>query len=643
MRALPVLLLVTSCASSFPKLDLTTLPKPSDYPDAKYVVLLDEDHVRFQPGKDGKAEAIITERWRAKVLKPTDLPSLVAFYDAEFTEIVSIAGRSIAPDGTEKRLDVSKADDRPTNDASVLFSSTRVRSVPAPAVAVGGIFETEIVTRQRDIEPWVLRHVFGGSRPVKASRVVVEVPSTWDVRWTTLGARGPITLEPRREKIDGFGDRLVFERTDLTPPPDESSAPPALLRLDRLSLRLDQWAENGVARAAPESPEALSRWRYERYMERAEVTPEIAQTARDLVKTVGDDPAAKAKVLYEFACRSIQYCAIEVGYGGWIPHAAKDVHAQRYGDCKDKATYLHTLLKAVGIESSPTIIYSHDGWPRPFELPSLGANFNHVILAVHLPQGTIYADPTERAVPFGSLPWNDAEAPVLEVTKAGAPLKRTPATAPEENTEVQRFELTVDGAGHATGRFSVTSRGNYATPFRMRALGGRGRLERWLSERLWLDNAEVTAATLEKAEDFGGETQVRGELKTRRVLARGLGSASLLRLTDVLDPNHFVLEEDRTSPWASRYRWTRETQLVLTLPPGARPSRLPTDATFTSPFGQYTLTWRQEGSTLTATRRYRLDQRVIEPQDVSASRAFHHHLNLAELEPVVIHFGEVTR
>jgi hypothetical protein len=45
-----------------------------------------------------------------------------------------------------------------------------------------------------------------------------------------------------------------------------------------------------------------------------------------------------------------------------------------YGDCKDKATYLHALLKTVGITSAPTVIYSHSGSPRPFDLPSLGVN-----------------------------------------------------------------------------------------------------------------------------------------------------------------------------------------------------------------------------------------------------------------------------
>lgn len=643
MRVVPVLLLLASCASSFPKLDLAALPKPADYPDAKYVVLLDEEHVRFQPGKNGKAEAVITERWRAKVLKPTELPSLVAYYDTEFTDVVSIAGRTLSPEGVEKPLDVSKAEDTPANSSSELFSNTRVRTVRAPVVPVGGIFETEIVTRRRDVEPWVVRHVFGSANPVASSRLVIDVPTGWDTRWAALGAAGALTLTPTREKLDGFGERLVFERRDVAAPIEDSGAPPAVLRLERLSLRLETWSENGAPRSAQTSPQALSSWIAPRYRERAELTPDIEATARRLVQDVGDDPMAKARALYEYACRSIQYCAIEVGYGGWIPHAAKDVHTVRYGDCKDKATYLHTLLRAVGIDSSPTLIYSHDGWPRPFELPSLGANFNHAILAVHLPQGTVYADPTERAVPFGSLPWNDAEATVLEVHPDGRELKQTPTSSPDENTERQRFELTLDADGHASGRFSITSRGNQARPIKMRALTGTGRLETWAASRLWLENAEVRSVTLDQVADFGGETIVTGELKTRRVVARGLGQAGLLRLSTVLDPNHVVLEEGRSTPWASQYRWTRETEFALRLPAGVRVTTLPAPVSVSSPFGEYSLTWRYDGGTVTALRRYRLDQRVIEPKDVAASRAFHHQLNLAELAPIVLQFEGGSR
>ena len=39
---LALMLLLSAACSTFPKLDLSTLPKPTDFPEAKYLWLLDE-------------------------------------------------------------------------------------------------------------------------------------------------------------------------------------------------------------------------------------------------------------------------------------------------------------------------------------------------------------------------------------------------------------------------------------------------------------------------------------------------------------------------------------------------------------------------------------------------------------------------
>ncbi|MBL8918941.1 MAG: DUF3857 domain-containing protein [Myxococcaceae bacterium] len=628
-----------ACASGFPAIDRAGLPEPAAFPNAKYVVLLDEDHVRFRAGKDGKAEALVTERWRVKLLKSVDLPPVAAFYNSTFTEIVSMAGRSILPDGTERRLDVSEAFDRPSFDSSVLFSDTRVRQVNAPLLPPGSIFETEIVTRQKDIEPWVLHHTFGGEVPVLRSRVVVEAPQSWSVRWAGQAPEGSISLTPAREALEDGVTRLVFEERDVKAPSPEPSAPPTWMRHRRLALRLDAWTENGGSRIAPPDPEALSRWRYDSYREKAELTPELEAVAREVLAGVPEDPTQRARALYEYACRRIQYCAVEVGYGGWVPHAAKDVHAQRWGDCKDKATYLHALLKVAGIESSPTIIYSHQGWPRPFELPSLGANFNHVILAVRLPQGTVYADPTTRAVPFGELPWNDADATVLEVVREGAPLKKTPPTSPDRNVERHVYELTLDEAGAAAGTFRVEAVGDNAQPFKYRALYGTGKIEPWVRGQLWLRGVEVSSARLDDVQDFGGRTTVSGSATLRSLVGRGLGTASLFRLSDALERWSPDLADKRVAPFAWKWLATTEVRLQLTLPAGAGVAELPTGTRLESPIGLYELEWKREGQVLTVTRRFRRTQRVIEPADFPLARQVARQLDEAEASPVVIRFG----
>ncbi|MDX2008879.1 MAG: DUF3857 domain-containing protein [Myxococcaceae bacterium] len=643
MRLLPAICLLTSCVS-FPKLELATLPKPADFPDAKYVILLDEDHVRFQPGKNGKAEAFVTERLRFKLLKPADLPTFTVWYDTEFSEIISMSGRTILPDGTEAPLDLSQAWDRPSFDSSVLFSNTRLKTVPTPPLPVGAIYETVAVTRRKDIEPWVLKHSFGSVEPVIESRVVVESPTAWKLRWVARGFDETVDLTPTKEEpLDGAFTRRTFERRDVKALPTDPGAPSLWWRHLRMGLRLDAWSENGVDRRAPDSPEALSALNWRQHQDRAEVTPELAAAAKEVLATVPDEPEAKARALYEYVCRRIQYCAIEIGYGGWVPHAAKDVHANRWGDCKDKATYLHTLLKVAGIESSPTAIYAHDGYPRPFELPSLGDNFNHEILAIHLPSGTVYADPTTRAVPFGQLPWNDAEATVLLATRDGSALATTPPTTPEQNAERHQYAISLDEAGRGRGTFRIEARGNNATAYKNRFIFGTGRLERWAKDHLWLKSAEVPATRFERKGDFDTSTVLVGEVLAPEVVTRGFGQMALLRVSDMVAAVTPALDEDRSTPFAWRWLDTTETEVSVTVPPSVDVSKLPADTALDSPFGLYALSWRTEGSTVTVTRRFVRTQRTLTKDSLPAARAFFEAIAAAEVTPVVLRFGGQPR
>ena len=51
------------------------------------------------------------------------------------------------------------------------------------------------------------------------------------------------------------------------------------------------------------------------------------------------------KALAQFVQHDVRYVAIELGIGGWQPHSASDIFAHRYGDCKDKATLLSSMLE----------------------------------------------------------------------------------------------------------------------------------------------------------------------------------------------------------------------------------------------------------------------------------------------------------
>ncbi len=96
-------------------------------------------------------------------------------------------------------------------------------------------------------------------------------------------------------------------------------------------------------------------------------------------------PLQKMQAIAGFVQHDIRYVAIELGIGGWQPHAAPDVFSHRYGDCKDKATLMRAMLREIGVDSYQVVINAERG-AITREMPAHNG-FNHVILAIKLPDG----------------------------------------------------------------------------------------------------------------------------------------------------------------------------------------------------------------------------------------------------------------
>lgn len=106
--------------------------------------------------------------------------------------------------------------------------------------------------------------------------------------------------------------------------------------------------------------------------------------------------------------RDIRYLGIEVGPGSHAPSPPALVYERRYGDCKDKALLMVTMLRALDIEAAPALVHTSNGVRVAEALAGPNA-FNHVIVRATLGGRTYWLDPTR-----------DPQAGTLEhLTQAG--------------------------------------------------------------------------------------------------------------------------------------------------------------------------------------------------------------------------------
>jgi hypothetical protein len=198
---------------------------------------------------------------------------------------------------------------------------------------------------------------------------------------------------------------------------------------------------------------------------RRDSSPEIKQKVAAL--TASETSATrKMAVLGKFVQDDIRYVAIELGIGGWQPHAANDIFSHHFGDCKDKATLMSAMLKEVGIDSYYVVVNTRRGAVNA-NTPAVNW-FNHVILAIKLPEGTgdgdlkatlqhktlgrlLIFDPTDEMTPFGYLRGALQANFGLLVTDSGGELIELPKLATAMSGTRRTAKLTLTPTGTLTG------------------------------------------------------------------------------------------------------------------------------------------------------------------------------------------------
>jgi len=156
----------------------------------------------------------------------------------------------------------------------------------------------------------------------------------------------------------------------------------------------------------------------------------------------------KIQALYFWASRNIRY--VETAFtgekAGFKPVSAEQTLERKYGVCRDKAQFLVTLLRSIGVDAYNVLITA--GVRRDPDLP--GIQFNHAIVAIRRAGGFTFLDPTaEDSRQY--LPYSDQFKYALVCTPEGEDIQSTPLAPPGDN----RMEITLDTVLRADGALST--------------------------------------------------------------------------------------------------------------------------------------------------------------------------------------------
>src|SRR5882762_9323219 len=446
------------------------LPAHDEKTDA--ILLYSEDVTIVQ--SDGKTKGF--ERRAYKILRPDGRRyGTVRAYPSNATKIGSIRGWCIPAQGKDYEVKDKEATETAAFDIEngILATDLKEKILKIPASEPGNIVGYEIEYQER---PYVLQGhwLFQWTHPTREARYTLQLPPGWEYKavWINHPDVTPTAIG---------SNQWQWVVKDIPEVRWEEEMPPLRGLVGQMVVAFlpPGGAQNGGFLSWGD----VGKWETGLANGRRDVSPEIKQKVAALSANLTTE-LGKMRSLAQFLQSDIRYVGIELGIGGWQPHAATDVFSHRYGDCKDKATLLSAMLKEIGVDSYYFDINITRGGVGAQSPAGLGW-FNHEILAIRLPDDLqdpslaailtlpkigriLIFDPTNDMTPFGQLSGSLQSSYGLLVTPDGGELLQLPQLPPE-TSGVRR-----------SGKLALSSNGTLSGEVQEMRLGDTGAYQRYV-------------------------------------------------------------------------------------------------------------------------------------------------------------------
>lgn len=502
--------------------DKKPTPKEADYTQEAFVI---EQFARKQKFEDdGTSTTQDSARVRIQSqagverygLLTFSYPSATGTLEIDFVRVRKPDG-SVLPTPLENTQDMAAEITR----QAPFYSDLHEKHIAVKGLGVGDVLEFQTIERTtKPLAPgqfWT-SCIFTRAEIVLDEQLEISVPRGRSIKIKSADLQPSIT--------EAGGYRIYnWHRTNIPPKNETNDKRDATERTwQQARGRLPQ---PDVLMSSFANWEDVGRWYGTLQDQRVKPTPEVIAKAVELTKNAPNDDA-KLRALYAYVSTQFRYIGIAFGIGRYQPHAAPEVLANQYGDCKDKHTLLASLLTAVGIPAYPALIsVSRDVDP---DVPSPG-QFDHVITVVPREGGLVWVDTTSEVGPYQYLapPLRDKRALAIWKEKPAAVVD-TPADLQYESTQTFNMDAKLSDAGTLEGHADFSARGDFECLLRQ---GFRNvPLPRWkdLVQNIAAatgfggEVSEVTASSFEKTDEpfhfsYKYTRKEFGDWPNRRILA----------------------------------------------------------------------------------------------------------------------------
>ena len=502
--------------------------------------------------------------------------------------------RVIKPDGSTTLLAPDAIQDLSAgaNFGAPTFTDFRFKHVTVPALAVGVALEfgyaVNVVTPHIQGQFWG-QHQFLRQGVCLSETLEIRTPRDMPVRFKEkMGFDGAASSE---------GEFSVRRWTHSHIEPQPPSRPEELKKHFKALVRnlAKQLEKPDIQFSTFKEWNQVGDWYSALERLRRTRTTEIDAKVAELTQHT-TTPMEKVQALYGFVAQEFRYVSLSFGQGRFQPHEASEVLSNRYGDCKDKAVLLATMLGCVGLPADMSLCSGSR--KVDVDLPS-PAQFDHVILRVPIADEVLWLDPTSQSSPLRSLPPSVRGESVLVVQPFGSSrLEIVPEDPPYPTIHNHYAEATVDAAGTMKTKTRSTIRSD--AEIRIRGMLRSLPRENWnetIDRELGVPGRILEAQVSDLA-DLAKPVEILASFEEKGVLATDKGGSLELKPpmprmeTPELDDDAAPDDPIQLVPIR-----IQEHHLKLNLP-GSIKFQAPLPVSLTRDYGSYRSTYQTDGKTL---------------------------------------------
>jgi transglutaminase-like putative cysteine protease len=587
-------------------------PGQEDYPQAGGLILSCDERVEITD-QDTQVSSL---HYMIKILNERgkeDFAEAQIEYDTTYEKIELEYARTIKPDGT-----VADVGSRHIRDVSKylnfpLYSNVHVYIISFPEITEGAVVEYKLkIYRNKliDKNDFALDYPLQTSEPVISADFLLSLPKANSINIKTINEKYNnfgASLQPDVQKTAG---RVIYRwQFKAIPQIIPESNMPATVQINP-----------AVLISTFKSWKAIYQWWWGLAQDKIKADAAIKNKAAELIQGLTSQEE-KIRAIYNFCAQKIRYVAVEYGQAGFEPHKAEDIFRNKYGDCKDKAMLLVTMLKEAGVEAYPVLIPTRDYYNLNPDFPSM--MFNHCIAAVVLQDKTVFLDPTAETCPFGDLPSDDQDRQVLVFKDDGYKIEVTPLYPAGHNLVKQDTVIKINADESIVAGKSVFTYGRYGQAQRYWLLYTPPQLvEEALKEKIQEISigSQLESYSVENLNDLNKPVVLNYKFKGGEYLT----SAGNLRIIPQLTglDSGLVAKDKRRFPIDFNIPDSKETDFSIEIPPGFSVKYMPENVDEDSPWLKFNVQYRQEGNKIYFLQKAQLNDTKVSEADYPEFKKF---------------------